>query len=196
MVFVTLTRFSPESSFLQANLSWLSQSVLIWDILQPIYYFCDSLLDELPNVHVCLVLGSPELDTALQVLIFLTNAEYRGRITSLPMMSTLTDCNGFQKTVSLLCFKAGLYSAFCPAEPIHPSLPAYFPACSGAQDYSSQEEEFTFSFVAICEIPVGRSLQPVKVSFNGITPIWRILTVLHFPLPCWRITLAHHPAHQ
>lgn len=56
-------------SFLFSKLkSQLSQLFLIGEMLHTFYHPCDPLLDFLPYVRVSLLLGSPELDIALQVL--------------------------------------------------------------------------------------------------------------------------------
>lgn len=62
----TLIR-SPEPSLLQAKQLQLSQPLLVWHMLHSLNYLCDPSLNLLQYVHVSLVLGSPEPDTALEV---------------------------------------------------------------------------------------------------------------------------------
>jgi len=57
----------PELSLLQAEQSQLSQTAFIWKMFLPLTHPHVSLLDYLKHVHIFLVLGSPDLDTVLQV---------------------------------------------------------------------------------------------------------------------------------
>jgi len=66
-VFIYIDKIPPEPSLLQAEESQLSHLLLIGDILQSLNHLYGPSLDSLQYVHVSLVLGSPELDTVLQV---------------------------------------------------------------------------------------------------------------------------------
>ncbi|KAK4807440.1 hypothetical protein QYF61_001991 [Mycteria americana] len=77
----------PQPSLLQAEQPQLSQPVLIGEVLQPPDHFCGPPLDPLQQLHVLLVLRTPELDAVLQG--GLTRAEQRGRIPSLDLLATL-----------------------------------------------------------------------------------------------------------
>ena len=70
----------PEPPLLQAEESQLSQPLLVGQMLQALHCLRGPCLDFFQYIHLSLVLGSPELDTALQS--GLTGAEQRGRITS------------------------------------------------------------------------------------------------------------------
>jgi len=58
---------SPQLSLLQAEQPQLSQPFLTGEMLQPSDHLCGPPLDPLQHLHVFPVLGSPELDTGLQV---------------------------------------------------------------------------------------------------------------------------------
>ena len=62
----TLTR-SPEPSLLQAEQPQLFQPFLTGEMLQSLHHLSGPSLDSLQYVHISLVLGSPALDTVLQV---------------------------------------------------------------------------------------------------------------------------------
>ncbi|KAK4825745.1 LOW QUALITY PROTEIN: hypothetical protein QYF61_002184 [Mycteria americana] len=60
-------KVSPQPSLLQAEQPQLSQPVLVGEVLQPSGHFCGPPLDPLQQLHVLLVLRTPELDAVLQV---------------------------------------------------------------------------------------------------------------------------------
>jgi len=74
-----------EPSLLQTEQSQLSQPLLIQQMLQSLNHLCGPLLDSLQ--HVSLVLGSPELDPAFQML-FLKHARVL-----LPLFATRAHCS-------------------------------------------------------------------------------------------------------
>jgi len=58
----------PSLSFLlQAEHAQVSQPFLIREVLQALYHFCGPQLDSLQEIPDFLSLGSPELDTVLQM---------------------------------------------------------------------------------------------------------------------------------
>lgn len=65
----------PEPSLLQTKQFQLSQLLLVWKMPQPINYFSGTSQDSPQYVYVSLVLGSPDLDIALQAC--LTSTEWR-----------------------------------------------------------------------------------------------------------------------
>lgn len=83
----------------------LSQPFL-WQVLRSLNH----LLDPLPNLqqylHICLVLGNPELGTALQ--LGLASAEQARRITSFWPVNNTFFPNSAQDAVSCLCCKGAL----------------------------------------------------------------------------------------
>lgn len=78
----------------------MSQPFFIGEMLQSLRHLSDSLLDFLQYVHVCLALGGPELDTALQV--WPHSAEQRGMITSLDLLVMVVPMQP-RITISLCC---------------------------------------------------------------------------------------------
>jgi len=56
-----------ESSFLKAEQTQFTQPFLIGEVLQALHDLCGPPLDFLQEILVCLIPGSPELDTVLQV---------------------------------------------------------------------------------------------------------------------------------
>lgn len=78
---------TPEPSLLQARQSQISQPLLDCQMLQSPNHLCGPSLDSLLHAHVCIELGSPKLDPALELC--LTRAEQRGRITSLSLLAML-----------------------------------------------------------------------------------------------------------
>ncbi|KAK4810053.1 hypothetical protein QYF61_005116 [Mycteria americana] len=60
---------SPESSLLQAEQHQLFQPFLIGEVFHPSSHFCGPPLDPLQQVHVFLVLRTPELDAELQDMV-------------------------------------------------------------------------------------------------------------------------------
>lgn len=79
-------------------------------------------LDLLQQVHVCLMLDSPSLDTALQTC--LTRAQHRGSVSLLELMTLLPKQP--RKLLVLFATKhiAGGCSACCPPHPLCQCLPA------------------------------------------------------------------------
>jgi len=63
-IFININKIPSQSSFLKAEQTQFAQPFLIGEMLQALYHLCGPLLDSLP---VFFVLGSPELDTVLQV---------------------------------------------------------------------------------------------------------------------------------
>ncbi|KAK4819077.1 hypothetical protein QYF61_025310 [Mycteria americana] len=80
-------KVSPQPSLLQAEPPQLSQPVFIGEVLQPTDHLHGPPLDSLQQLHVLLMLGTPELDAVLQVGPHQHGAE--GRITSLDLLATL-----------------------------------------------------------------------------------------------------------
>jgi len=68
-------------SLLQAEQPHLSQPVLIGEVLQPSDHLCGPPLDLLQQLHVLLVLGSPELHAGLQVRSHQRGAEGQNPLT-------------------------------------------------------------------------------------------------------------------
>jgi len=67
-VFTSIDEIPPKPSLLLAEQSQLSQCLLMGEMLQSLNYLSGSLLDSFWYAHVFFLLGTPELDTALQVL--------------------------------------------------------------------------------------------------------------------------------
>jgi len=65
-LFLDIGEIPPEPSLLQVKQSQISQSFLIGMMFSFLHHLCDILLDSFQQIHVSLVLGSPELDRALQ----------------------------------------------------------------------------------------------------------------------------------
>ena len=59
--------FSLELSFLQAEEAHLPQPVFAGEVLQPFCYLCGPSLDLLQQLYIFLLLGTPGLDTLLQM---------------------------------------------------------------------------------------------------------------------------------
>ncbi|KAK4813629.1 hypothetical protein QYF61_014389, partial [Mycteria americana] len=68
-------KVSLEPSLLQAEQPQLSQPVLVGEVLQPSDHFCDPPLDSLQQLHLCLVLRTPELDAVLRDTVGLLGCE-------------------------------------------------------------------------------------------------------------------------
>ena len=77
--------------------------------------------------------------------------------------------------LSTRTLRSFLQSCFSDSQP---------PACTGAWGYFSQMQDIALAFVELQEIPVGPSLQPVKVPLNGSTPIWCIDHSSQFCITC------------
>ena len=122
---------------------------------------------------VSLQLGSPVLDTALQVC--LTRAEKRGRITSLKLLAILClmqepfghlCCKGTLLTFNLSIRTSRSFSAML----VNPQpVLVHGIIASQVQD-----------FVELCWVPVSPFLQPVEVSLNGSTTVWSMNIPLSF----------------
>jgi len=57
----------PSQSSLKAEQTQVTQPFIIREVLQALYHFCGPQLDSLQEIPDFLSLGSPELDTVLQV---------------------------------------------------------------------------------------------------------------------------------
>lgn len=66
---IHVAKIPPKPSTLQSQ---LSQPLLIQQMLQSLSHTCGLLLDLLLYVHVCLVVGIPELDPAIQPCLITT----------------------------------------------------------------------------------------------------------------------------
>lgn len=65
-IFTHIGEVPSQSAFLKAEVQ-LPQPFLTRDMLQSFNHFCSSPLDPVQELHVSLVLQSPELDTTLQM---------------------------------------------------------------------------------------------------------------------------------
>ena len=79
-VFVYIGKIPLEPSLLQGEKSQLSQPFLIREVLQSFNHLSGPSLSSLHYVHTCLVVGSPELDTVLQVWPYQCSAEGKGHL--------------------------------------------------------------------------------------------------------------------
>lgn len=126
---------TPEPSLLQARQSQFCQLLHVCRTLQSPNHLCGPLLDSLLYAHVCIELGSPKLDPALELC--LTKAEQRGRSASLNSLAMLF----LMQTRRLLgCFAARVHGGSRSAR--YRSLQGCFavgqpPACTGAWGYSA-----------------------------------------------------------
>lgn len=84
---LVIHRGDSELPLLQAEQSQLSQVFLSCQILHFLTHLQCPSLDLLECVHVCVVLGSPPLDTAIQLCP--TRADSRGSITSFNLLAVL-----------------------------------------------------------------------------------------------------------
>jgi len=128
-------------------------------------------LDSLQYVHVSLILGSPELDTVLQVwppvLI-----EVKDR---LPQPAGTTLLNAAKDTIYLPCRKGT--SVADVQLGVHQEPPGYFlpaafqlsssPALTGAGVDLAQVQDFALPLVELCEVPLSPFLQPDEVLLDS-----------------------------
>jgi len=66
-IFININQIPSESSFLMAEQTQFAQPFLTGEMLQALHHLCGSLLDPLQEIPIFYVLGSPELNTQLQV---------------------------------------------------------------------------------------------------------------------------------
>ncbi|XP_075596540.1 protein shortage in chiasmata 1 ortholog [Balearica regulorum gibbericeps] len=96
-------KVSPEPSLLQAEQPQLSQPVFTGEVLQPSDHLHVPPLGSLQQVHVFLVLGTPELDAVLQILIITRMDSEREKAA---LIHTLSSVEGL-KSIDLNSEKKG-----------------------------------------------------------------------------------------
>ena len=130
----------PSLSLLFSRLNWPRSQPFLTE--ESFSHLCSPLLDSPQYVHVFLVLGSPVLDTALQVRPH--QCWIKGQ-DHLPRPAGNTPSNAAQDATSLSFSQghiAGLVSTCSPRATLAPFLQSccpdgWLPVCNGAQDFSS-----------------------------------------------------------
>ncbi|GAB0186614.1 mitochondrial enolase superfamily member 1 [Grus japonensis] len=170
---------SLESSLLQAEQSQLSQPVLIGQVLQPSDHLHGPPLDLLQQFHVLCMLGTPELDTVLQVGSHQNRVEGQDH---LPLPAGHASFDAAQDTVGFLGCKRTL--------PAHVELfinqhPQVLLLRAAFNPFLAQPvvvlgialthmQDLALGLVELHEFRMGPPLQPVKVPLDGIPSLQRV----------------------
>ena len=194
----TWMRFTLEPSLLQAKQSLISQPFLIGEMLQFLIIFMAAhwtLSSSSISVFYWRAQNWPQYSRC-----GLTNAEQRGRITSLGLLGN-TLLNVAQNTSSFPCGKGTLLAHVQPG--VHQEPQVVFCQAAfqlgGPQNLlvngviSCQVWDFALLLAEIPKIPVSPFLQPVEVPLGG--SIWMtyqpLLPTLCHQKPCWEYPLPH-----
>ncbi|KAK4822675.1 hypothetical protein QYF61_019042 [Mycteria americana] len=172
-------KVSPEPSLLQAKQPQLSQPVFIGVVLQPSDHLCGPPLDSLQQVHVLLMLGTPEPNAVLQVGSHESRVEGENH---LPRPAGHASFDAAQDTVGLLGCKHTL--------PGHVELlinqhPWVLLLRAALNPFSAQPvfvlwiapthvQDLALGFVELHELHTGPPLKPVKVPLDGIPSVQHV----------------------
>lgn len=158
-VFIGIDNIPPRHLFLRLN-SPTSQPFFTGEMIQSLNHLHGALLDNFQHLHVCLVLKSSELDTAVQVWPHQCWIEGKDHLPR-PVGNTLP--NEAQDTVSLLCINDTLLTHVQLGA--HQGLQVVF--CKTAFQLGGhqqmlvpgvvppQEQDFAFLLVECHEVPVS-----------------------------------------
>ena len=156
-------------------------------MLQALNHLSGPLLDLLQYVNVCLVLGSPALNTALQMWPHQCLAEGNDHFPA-PVGDALPNLS--QDTTGLLC----------PTGTSAPFLQSCFPdcgctMCTGAWDSSSPDADFAFSYLNFMRSLLAHSLacQGLSEQQHPHLVFQPVLQVLQHLQTRWGCALSHHP---
>ncbi|KAK4830124.1 hypothetical protein QYF61_008551 [Mycteria americana] len=186
-LFLFLTTLTVKNFFLTSNLNLpsfsLKQLTLVLSLqalagqpqlAQPFFrgavflpsdHFCAPSLELLEQVHVFLVLGTPELDTVLQEGSHRVEGENH-----LPRPAGHTSFYAAQGTIGVLGCKRTLLShvqVFIHQAALNPFIPQPVPELGIAP---TQVQDLALGLVELHEVLTGPLLKPVKILLDGIPP--------------------------
>ncbi|KAK4828848.1 LOW QUALITY PROTEIN: hypothetical protein QYF61_000905 [Mycteria americana] len=169
-----------SSQFLQENAaeqSQLSQPVLVGEVLQPSDHSLGPPLDQLQQVHVLLVLKTPELDAVLQVGSHQSRVEGQNH---LPRPAGHAAFDAAQDTVGLLgCERTllahvQLFIHLCPQVLFHRAALDHIIAQCVLKVRIALTQEPALGLVEPHEVHRDPLLQLVQVPLDDIPSFWRV----------------------
>ena len=183
-VLTEMQKIPCEPSLLQEEHSQLSQPLLRGEMLRFLHCLHGPSLDLLRYVHVSLVLGSPELETGLQVQPH--QCKERGRITSLNPLTSLCLMQpriplAFSATKTFCRLMVSLLSTRLPRF-FSAELPSTKLVRSVYRRTSLHRQDFAFPLAELNEIPLSPFLQPAEVPLKGT--VWCITHSSQFCIAC------------
>jgi len=182
-------KVSPQPSLLQAKQPQLSQPFLITEVLQLSDHLCGPPLDLLQQLRVLLVLGTPELDTGLQVGSHQSGVEGQNH---LPRPAGHASLDAAQDTVGRLgceCTLVAHVKFFIYQYPQILLLRAALnPFISHpvliVETAPTQMRDLALGLVEPHEVHMGPLLKLVQVPLDGILSFWCVSCTTQLGVTC------------